>query len=159
MGKDVLWLKHYHYDVFEPFDIDPKDGIDTTDRSPTRFAFQLNEAGDINAVLLPLESNLAPLKFSKTAKPKAITVEELKKYEGDYDLAGAAIVKVYIKNNKTLFVLVPGQPDYELVPVEKDKFSLKILNGYFVQFDTNDKSVTTGLTFIQPNGNFKAKKK
>jgi hypothetical protein len=47
------------------------------------------------------------------------------------DLAGAAIVKVYIKDNKTLFVLVPGQPDYELVPVEKDKFSLKIINGYF----------------------------
>jgi hypothetical protein len=159
MGKDVLWLRHYHYDVFEPFDIDPKDGIDTTDKSPTHFAFQLNEAGDVNAVLLPLESNLAPLKFSKTPKPKVITVDELKKYEGDYDLAGAAIVKVYIKDNKTLYVLVPGQPDYELVAVEKDKFSLKILNGYFVQFDVTDKGVSTGLTFIQPNGNFKAKKK
>jgi hypothetical protein len=108
---------------------------------------------------MAIEPTLPPLLFNKTPKPKEITVEELKKYEGDYDLAGAATVKVYIKDNKTLFVLVPGQPDYELVPVEKDKFSLKILNGYFVQFEINDKAVSTGLTFIQPNGNFKATKK
>ncbi|MCX6205160.1 MAG: serine hydrolase [Bacteroidetes bacterium] len=159
MGKDVLWLKNYHYDIFEPFDIDPKDGIDTTDRSPTRVAFQMNEAGDINGIKIALEPTLPELKFDKTPKPKEITVDDLKKYIGEYDLAGAALVKVYIKNNKTLFVFVPGQPEYELVAVEKDKFSLKVLNGYFVQFDLTDKGVSTGLTFIQPNGNFKAKKK
>jgi hypothetical protein len=42
MGKDLLWLRNYHYDIFEPFDKDPIDGIDTTDKSPTRFAFQMN---------------------------------------------------------------------------------------------------------------------
>jgi hypothetical protein len=106
-----------------------------------------------------MELTLPALKFTKTPKPKEITEEELKKYVGDYDLSGAATVKVYIKDNKTLFVLVPGQPDYELIPIEKDKFSLKIINGYFVQFEINDKGVSTELTFIQPNGNFKAKKK
>ncbi len=159
MGKDVLWLRNYHYDIFEPFEKDPLEGIDTTQRSPTRVAFQMNEAGDINAAQMGIEPTLPPLLFNKTPKPKEITVDELKKYEGDYDLAGAATAKVYIKDNKTLFVLVPGQPDYELVAVEKDKFSLKILNGYFVQFEINDKAVSTGLTFIQPNGNFKATKK
>jgi len=54
---------------------------------------------------------------------------------------------------------VPGQPDYELVPLGKDKFGLKVAPGYFVQFDVNDKTETTALTFQQPNGNFKAKKK
>jgi CubicO group peptidase (beta-lactamase class C family) len=159
MGKDILWLRNFHYDIFEPFDKDPIDGIDTTDKSPLRVAFQMNEAGDISSVQLGIEPSLPPLKFEKTPKPKEITAEELTKYIGDYDLAGAAIVKVYIKDNKTLYVLVPGQPDYELVPIEKDKFSLKIINGYFVQFDINDKGESTGLTFIQPNGNFKAKKK
>jgi hypothetical protein len=159
MGKDILWLRNYHYDIFEPFDKDPTDGIDTTDKSPTRFSFQMNEAGDINSVQIGIEPTLAPIKFEKTPKPKEITADELTKYVGDYDLAGATTAKVYIKDNKTLFVLVPGQPDYELVPIEKDKFSLKIINGYFVQFEINDKGAATGLTFIQPNGNFKAKKK
>ncbi len=158
MGKDILWLRHYHYDVFEPFDKDPKDGIDTTDKSPTHFQFQMNEAGEINAVNLPLEPTLAPLKFSKTPKPKTISKDELIKFSGDYEL-GAVVVKVYVKDEKTLFVLVPGQPDYELVPVDTNKFMLKILSGYYVQFDVNDNGVTTGLSFLQPNGNFKAKKK
>ncbi len=158
IGKDLLWLRHYHYDIFEPFDKDPKDGIDTTDKSPLHFQFQMNEAGEINAVSLPLEATLPALKFSKTPKPKSITKEELVKYTGDYDLGGG-VVKVYIKDEKTLFVLVPGQPDYELVPVDKNKFALKVAAGYYVQFDVSDDGVTTALSFLQPNGNFKATKK
>lgn len=158
VGKDIVWLNHYHYDIFEPYDKDPVEGIDTTDKSPQRFQFQMNEAGDINALSLALEATLAPLKFARAPKPKEITKEELQKYIGDYELGGV-IVKAYIKSDKTLFVMIPGQPEYELVPIEKNKFSLKVLSSYSVLFDTNEKGETTGLTFIQPNGNFKAKKK
>ena len=77
---------------------------------------------------------------------------------GEYSL-GAATVKVYIKDNKTLYVLVPGQPDYELVPVDKHKFALKIANGFYLQFELNEKGESTEATFMQPNGNFKAKRK
>ena len=119
----------------------------------------MTEAGEMNAVHLVLEPSLPALKFTKTPKAKAISKEELQKYVGDYDLRGAAIVKVYIKDDKTLFVLVPGQPDYELFAVEKDKFAIKAISGYFVQFEMNDKGETNGLMFIQPNGNFKATKK
>jgi CubicO group peptidase (beta-lactamase class C family) len=158
VGKDILWLNHYHYDIFEPYDKDPADGIDTTDKSPQRFQFQMNEAGEINTLALGLEPTLAPLKFSRTPKPKEITKEELQKYVGDYELSGVT-VKVYIKADKTLYVLVPGQPDYELVPIEKNKFSFKALGSYSLLFDMDEKGESTGLTFIQPNGNFKAKKK
>ena len=158
LGKDQLWLRHYHYDIFEPFGKDPADGIDTTNKNQLRFQFQMNEAGDINTVNLALEPTLSPLKFNKTPKAKEVTKEELQKYVGEYELGGVT-AKVYIKGEKTLYVLVPGQPDYELVPIDKNKFSLKILSGYFVQFELNDKEESTGLTFMQPNGNFKAKKK
>ncbi len=158
MGKDTLWLRHFHYDIFEPFDIDHEDGIDTTHRSPLRFQFRMNEGGDIDELDLPLEPTLPPLHFKKTVKPKAVTKEILEKYTGDY-LLSSVVVKVYIKENKTLFVLVPGQPDYELVPMGNDKFALKLVNGYFVQFGVNEKGATSDLTFIQPNGNFKAIKK
>jgi CubicO group peptidase (beta-lactamase class C family) len=152
------WLSHYHYDVFEPFEANGTEPIDTAEKSQMRLSFVLNEAGDIAYATMPLEAGLEPEKFIKTAKPKAVKNDDLKKYVGDYDLAGTT-VKVYIQNEKTLFVLVPGQPDYELVPLGKDKFGLKVASGYFVQFDVNDKQATTALTFQQPNGNFKAKKK
>lgn len=158
LGKDKLWLHHYHYDIFDPFDKDPKDGIDTSEKSPLRLQFEMNEGGDISEVRVALEPTLAPLKFTRKPKPKEITKEELQKYVGEYNIS-TAVVKVYIKEEKTLYVVVPGQPEYELIPVEKDKFALKILNGYFVQFDVSAEGETTGLTFLQPNGNFKASRK
>lgn len=39
-----------------------------------------------------------------------------------------------------------------------DRFALKILSGYYVQFEIKDKEVTQ-LIFQQPNGNFAAKEK
>lgn len=158
LTKDKWWLRHYHYDVFEPFEADPKEGIDTADKGPLHIQFNMNESGDISEATLALEPTLSPLHFTKTPKAKEITKEELAKYVGDYEIGGA-IAKVYIKGEKTLYVVVPGQPDYELIPVDKNKFSLKILSGYYVQFDVTDKGESTGLSFLQPNGNFKAKKK
>lgn len=158
IGKDQLWLHHYHYDIFEPYDKDPDDGIDTSEKSGLRFQFEMNQAGDISEVEVALEPTLAPLKFTRKPKPKETTKEELQKYTGEYQIS-TATVKVYIKNDKTLFVMIPGQPEYELVPVEKDKFALKTLSGYFVQFDVSPTGETTALVFVQPNGNFKAVRK
>lgn len=61
---------------------------------------------------------------SKAIERKNISKEELQKYIGDYELAGMTI-KIYLKNDKTLFALVPEHPEYELVSVDKDKFAIK----------------------------------
>ncbi|MGI8951072.1 MAG: serine hydrolase [Chitinophagaceae bacterium] len=152
------WLRHYHYDVFEAFDVDKKDGIDTSEKSDTRVQFQMNEAGNINSVSLPLEPALSkPIIFNKIPKPIEATKEELQKFVGNYGTDGS--IKVYIKNDKTLYLFVPGQPEYELVPTDKNKFSIKILSGYNVQFNLNDKNEVTEIVFIQPNGTFKQPKK
>jgi hypothetical protein len=118
----------------------------------------MNAAGDIETLTVPFEAGLKPIVFTKQLKAKEIKKEDLQKYIGEYDLNGVT-AKVYIKNDKTLYALVPGQPEYELVPVDKDKFGLKALSGYFIQFAMDDKGKVTDLTFIQPNGNFKAVKK
>jgi len=158
-AENVLWLRHFHYDVFEFFDKDSKEGIDTTDGpAPYQFQFQMNSAGDIDGLLAPFEAGLKPLVFAKQLTPKEVKKDDLQKYTGDYEL-NDAIVKLYIKNDKTLYALVPGQPEYELVAVDKDKFGLKVISGYFIQFSVDDKNKVTDLTFIQPNGNFKAVKK
>lgn len=150
------WLRQYHYDIFEPFDM--KGGIDTTDKSPIRVQFTTGLVGDIESVAMTGFGTSKPVVFSRTAPPKAVTAEELKKYVGEYDLMGQPI-KIYTKNDKTLFAFIAGQPEYELVFVGNDKFAIKVLKGYNVQFEVNDKGETITLTFLQPNGNFKATKK
>ena len=77
---------------------------------------------------------------------------------GDHELSSITAT-VYIKDAKTLYALVPGQPDYELVPIGNDKFSLKVLSGFYIQFGPAGSDQITEAMFIQPNGSFKAKKK
>ncbi len=55
--------------------------------------------------------------------------------------------------------LSQANPEYELVPVGNHKFDFKKVAGYAVHFEVNDKGELLSLTFVQPNGNFKAAKK
>jgi CubicO group peptidase (beta-lactamase class C family) len=154
----TLFLRHANYDIFEVFDVDPKDGIDTADNGGLELQFRMNLSGDIDAVEGQLEGGLKPIIFTKELAAKALTAAELQKYVGDYALGGVT-VKVYIKDNKTLFVLVPGQPDYEMVPLGNDKFAVKVLSGYYLQFGPPGAAKITDATFMQPNGSVKAVKK
>ena len=153
-----LWLKQRNYDIFDLFLNNPKEPIDTTDSFDFRLQFTMNLSGDIDGVQAMLETGLKPIVFSKVIEGKPISVAELQKYAGDYDLAGMT-VKVYVKDNKTLYVLVPGQPDYEMVALGNDKFALKVLSGYYLQFGPAGAAKITEATFIQPNGSFKAVRK
>ena len=156
-GNKVLWLRHNNYDVFDLFIKDDDGGIDTTN-SLINAQFQLNTEGDIESVSIPFEAKIKPIEFRKQLAAKEISKEVLQKYIGDYDIGGVT-AKIFLKNEKTLYALIPGQPEYELIPVDKDKFAIKILSGYFILFAINDAGKVTGLTFMQPNGNFKAVKK
>lgn len=154
-----IWLRHYHYDVFETFAVDKKDGIDTVEKSELKIRFDMNEAGEIGSVYMELQPGLKPLEFTRKPKTKEISKEELKKYEGDYELAPGRLAKFYIKGEKTLYAFIEGQPEYELVPINKNKFAIKVLSGFYVQFEENEKGEILSCSFIQPNGTFKVKKK
>jgi CubicO group peptidase (beta-lactamase class C family) len=74
------WLRHQHYDIYQPFDKDPKEGIDTTDTQGDNFRFQFNmdAAGTITGVSINLEATLSkPIEFSRTPKTATITPAEL----------------------------------------------------------------------------------
>ncbi len=154
-----VWLKHYHYDIFETYGVDPKEGIDTSQKSELRVQFGMSEMGEINSASMTLEQGLKPLEFSRKPKPKEMTKEELKKYEGTYELAPGTDAKFYIKGEKTLYAFIEGQPEYELIAIDKNKFALKALSGYSALFEENEKGEITAVSFIQPNGTFKAPKK
>jgi len=68
------------------------------------------------------------------------------------------VAKVFVKGDKTLFLFVPGQPEYELVYLGNDKFSIKGLSGYKVEFENNGGKISA-CSFVQPNGTYKAKRK
>ena len=153
-----LWLRHYHYDVFEALPIDKEEGIDTTQKENLKIQFQMTTAGDISSVSIPLQDGLKDIEFTKTAKAKHIAKEELAKYVGEFELSAGINAKFYLKGEKTLFAFIEGQPEYELIPTDRNKFDLKILKGYSVLFDENEKGEITAVSFVQPNGTFKAKK-
>ena len=82
---------------------------------------------------------------------------DLEKYVGEY-LLGGVTSKIYLKGGNTLFLFVPGQPEYELFATGVHKFSIKNLEGFKIEFIAGEKGITDA-NFIQPNGTFKATKK
>lgn len=155
LKRKKLYLKHYHYDVFEPYEM-TKTGIDTTDSNAMRFNFATGDGGDIIKVTLKTEAALEPIAFKRTPNTIDVSAADLEMYVGDYNLMGTTL-KIYIKNETTLYLFVPGQPEYELIPTEKHKFSLKVADGFKIEFFETDNAITD-MNLIQPNGTFKAKK-
>lgn len=151
-----FWLKHYHYDVFRPLEVKTT-GIDTTEQIQLKFNFTSNDAGDISGLNVKMEPTLDPLFFKRTPQIVELDKESLEAYSGEYDLGGTP-VKVYIKGENKLFAFIPGQPEYELISVGDDKFNIKVLDGFSVQF-VREKDKIKALKFIQPNGIFSATKK
>ncbi|TAL44003.1 MAG: serine hydrolase [Chitinophagaceae bacterium] len=148
-------LDHYHYDQFNAVILDPA----LADSEPIRLSFHIDEKGEIKRLTAPFEAGTKDIEFTKESKVIDIKQSDLEKYVGEYELAPGAVAKFYIKGEKTLYAFIEGQPEYELVAVDKNKFDLKILNGYSVQFEENAKGEITAASFIQPNGTFKAKRK
>lgn len=154
---NTWWLRNLHYDVFDAFEVDKHTGIDTSDKGGDPLQFKMNTAGDIESLDIPFEGGLKPIVFERSPKPKEVSTDSLQKYVGTYSISGVDIT-ISIKESK-LHMLVPGQPEYELVPIDKDKFALKNMQGYTVQFNLNDKGEVVELVSIQPNGSFKIPKK
>ncbi|PWT71087.1 MAG: penicillin-binding protein [Bacteroidetes bacterium] len=156
-GKHKMWLRHYHYDWFQPFENDAKDGIDTSDKNEP-IQFLTGMAGNIESATIVFASGLQPINFIRIPMSKEMSKDSLRKFVGNYELSGIEM-KVYTRNENTLYLFVPGQPEYELVPIDKNKFSIKSLTGFTIQFNQNDKNEVTELLSIQPNGTFKATRK
>ena len=157
VSQKIFWLRHYHYDVFEPLEKDPREGIDTSAGGQLKIQFNMDINGDINSASAAFEPTLKAIEFMRKEKEVALTKEALEKYTGEYELSGVTS-KVYVKNN-TLYLYVAGQPDYELVSTGNDKFVIKTLTGYSLQFQKDDKGNVIAVSFLQPNGIFKATRK
>lgn len=149
------WLRHRHYDVFDAFPL--KDGkADTTNALDPKFNFRSNDMGEIISVSLKLEQALDALTFTRV--PVAVAADEatLSRYVGSYEIGG--MVATFYMKGKILALTVPGQPEYELIAVGRDKFQIKNLDGFKIDFVETAGKFSEAV-FIQPNGTFRAKRK
>ena len=156
VAGEKSWLKHYHYDVFEFKSVDKSDDNDGTDESHFLVNFATANDGKITSISMDLNEPEKQTVFERQSIKVTLSDDALSKYVGEYDLEGLT-VKIYLKGT-TLMVLVPGQPDYETVSVGNDTFDLAIAKGYSVKFTVED-GKSKSVTFVQPNGNFTAKRK
>jgi len=150
-----IWMRHYHYDVFEPL-MRNCYGIDTT-ASLLRAVFETNASGDISAFTMNLEQGLDPVRFERQVNELDLTDEELQSYVGDYELEGVS-AKFYLKDDNRLYLTVPNQPEYTLIPTDEHTFSIKDLEGFSIKFMMDGEKAEKAI-FNQPNGTFTATRK
>lgn len=86
-----------------------------------------------------------------------LSEDELKKFEGKYEFAPGNEMEVYIKDGE-LKAFLEGQPEYTLVPLGDNEFSLQGMQGFKMVFELNGDQVSSVIS-SQPNGEFKAVKK
>ncbi|MFC0605433.1 serine hydrolase [Winogradskyella pulchriflava] len=154
---DRLYLHHFHYDTFELIDIIDKK-IDTSAIGKSlKVTFTTNVAGDIDYLKTDIEPMTDPIAFKRTPNTLDVDAKTLEQYVGKYDLMGTEI-KAYIKDENVLYVFVPNQPEYELIPTALHKFNFKVLEGFKIEFIETDGKINQ-IKFIQPNGTFVAKRK
>ena len=121
--------------------------------------FKQVDAGEIASVRMKIEGALDhPIEFDHEPNEIDVDLATLEKYTGEYDLSGTEI-KVYIKNENTLYLFVAGQPEYEVIPTDKHIFTFKTLDGFKVEFKESDDESINQLILRQPNGTFKATRK
>ena len=94
-----------------------------------------------------------PLKEKQSFK---LTQQELQKYAGVFDLDSIGVAITMQVKNDELWAAVPGQGDFQLVPVSPDTFSVKNMSGYEVHFQMEGDKVL-GFTSVQPNGTFRGR--
>lgn len=151
-----FFLQHYHYDVFRPIAL--LEGIDIEEDSPMRLQFVSDLKGEPAELrAFGVEPSVESIVFKRKAVAVDMAAGELEKYCGEYSIGGADI-KVFLKKD-VLTVFVPGQPEYETMPVGNHEFKLKILDGYSVRFELDASNKAKAVNFIQPNGTFRAERK
>jgi hypothetical protein len=77
---------------------------------------------------------------------------------GPYQLGGVTET-VSLEGEKNLFLIVPGQPKYELVPRRGTTFDVKGLSGFSIEFKKDETGNVREAVFYQPDGTFVAKRK
>ncbi len=118
--------------------------------------FRTDINGDLSSFEFNLEPSLPAYEFSKKPNEDLFAPEYLEQFTGEYKMDHLKIT-VSVKDGK-LWTKVSGQGEFELTPKATNKFTLKEMPSFGVEFILDKKGETTGLITHQPNGDFEGKK-
>lgn len=144
-------LEHWHYEVFNAL----KAEDDAFENMKLQFGNDLK--GNVASVSVPFEPAVSNIVFTKKPDAKYFDADYLRKFTGDYDLAGRT-VSIDLKGNE-LLLIVPGQPPYAMVPDLSGEFVLKVYSEVSVGFTTDSDGNAKSLILKQPDGIIEARKK
>jgi hypothetical protein len=143
-------IEHYHYDIFSAknslLDLEMK------------MAFFIDEKGNINSLSVRLEPSVEEIVFTRVPEKKLQSRSFLEKFTGEYTMSNAT-VKIYFKGENTLFLSIPGQPEYEMVPYRDHEFTLKNAPGVNIEFVLDEAGNVKEALVSQAGGVFTAVKK
>jgi CubicO group peptidase (beta-lactamase class C family) len=147
-------LDHWHFEVFNA----PKAANDPAlAELNLKFQFQTNFKGYVDGVLVPMEPSVKPILFSKRPDKKLSDPEYLKRFAGEYELAGQPVT-IRLEGRALKFEQ-KGAPAVELVPDRDDEFNLKRAAGLSIRFVTDGHGRVNELALSTPDGVFSAKRK
>jgi CubicO group peptidase (beta-lactamase class C family) len=144
-------LDHWHYDVFNVVQ-EKQDMIVSFEG--TKFTFCNNANGDIGELVIPFEPTAGDIVFKRKAEGKLSTLNYLKQFTGVYEIYGY-VVEIVIRDH-ALIAIIPGQPNYELVPSAENEFTIKTMTGSTVHFMMDAINKVQEVLLIHPYGAFSA---
>jgi CubicO group peptidase (beta-lactamase class C family) len=145
LGTMDLSLVHRHY---ETFDLTWHEMGDQPMVYP--LTFLSDSDGDVNALSVPFEPLVEPLRFARRPDPPAPDV--LCGLCGTYAMGPIEIV-IALRGERTLIVTAPGSPPLDLEPVSGLRFGVQDQPAITAEFELDDDGTVTRLT-VQPLGIF-----
>ena len=106
---------------------------------------------------VPLEPSVKPIVFTRLPEKKLSDPEYLRRFEGEYELAGqSATVRL---QGHVLLLKQANAPAVELIPDRDDGFNLKRQAGVSIRFVTGPSGKVTEMAVSTDDGVFTARRK
>lgn len=150
----VFVLDHWHYDVFNV--VQEKQDM-VVSFEGTKFTFCNNANGEIGELIVPFEPTADDIIFKRKAEEKLSALTYLRQFTGAYEIYGYT-VEIVIRDH-TLIAIIPGQPNYELIPANENEFVVKTMTGSTVRFVMDANNKVAEVLLIHPYGAFSANPK
>ena len=145
--KIVLPLKHYHFDRFDSPN-DEQYGLWSVN-------FKTNPQGEISQTVMSLDESEAT--FVRKPEASLSDPKTLQAYTGKYEPAGSTF-DVSLKSDNNLYLNIPGQPVYKLIPYKLRKFRILTFSDFVIEFLVKDGKVVS-MKQIDPSGEYEFKRK
>lgn len=137
----VLPLSHYHYDRFDT----PND----EEYGLWSLNFMTDPAGIVSGLLVSVDEG--QVTFTRRADPVLSDPVLLKTYEGKYQMGGNTFSIEVIGNE--MFIVIPGNPRFKLIPVAKDIFGIREYADIKVNF-VRENNMIKGFKLRDPSGEY-----